>query len=86
MARDFARGLIGANVERRFFGPTPIPFTGRVYKVLERGGAPAVRVEVSGVSAYAGASRFEIHANDPLALGFTLPDRFAEVRAAANLS
>lgn len=82
MARDRARGLIGAE-ERRFFGPTGVGFTGQVLGPAE---APegAVRVRVSGLSHYCGTATFEIDPGDRLGGGFDLPRSFREVATSAD--
>lgn len=76
LARDHALGLIAPGVERRFFGPTGIPFSGSVIELLDAPVSGAARARVSGRSACSGTAVFEIHADDPLGLGFTLPARF----------
>lgn len=78
MARDCARGLIAPHVERRFFGPTGIPFSASVIERLDRPVDGAVRVRVAGQSAYSGTATFDIHADDPLGFGFTLPGNYRE--------
>lgn len=80
MARDFARGLIGKGQKRRFYGPTPVPFAAEIAAEVTGGRDRSVRVRVSGTSAYAGSARFQIHADDPLAWGFSLPDRYADLK------
>lgn len=83
MARDHARGLVAAGVERRIFGPTGIPFSAAVVEQLDGPVEGAVRVRVSGQSAYSGTASFEIHPDDPLGFGFTLPDNYAAARSRA---
>jgi trans-L-3-hydroxyproline dehydratase len=80
LAADHALGRIGMDVERRFFGPTGIPFTGKVVERLAAPAPDAVRVRVSGRSAHSGTAIFEIHPDDPLSLGFTLPSHFEACR------
>jgi trans-L-3-hydroxyproline dehydratase len=81
MARDHARGLVSPGVERRMFGPTGIPFSAVVVDRLDGPVEGAVRVRVSGHSAYSGTASFEIYPDDPLGFGFTLPGSYAEARA-----
>ena len=76
MARDYARGLIGSGVERRFFGPTGVPFDARIIETVPGSVADAVRVRVGGHSAYCGTATFEIDPDDVLGLGFTLPRNY----------
>ena len=76
LARDHALGHIALGVERRFFGPTGLPFAGSVIEPLNGPTPGAVRVRVSGRSAYCGTAIFEIHPDDPLASGFALPPHF----------
>jgi proline racemase len=76
MARDHARGLIAGNVERRFMGPTGLPFTARVTKVE----GDMVRVRVAGRSAFSGTATFEIDPEDPLGYGFELPKNYGALR------
>lgn len=83
LARDFARGLVKKDEERVFFGPTPVPFRASVAEILGTSANPAVRVRVSGSSSFIGSSRFEIHEDDPLAMGFSLPATFADLRTKA---
>ena len=82
MARDHARGLIGAGVERCFYGPTGLPFTGRI---LLDDALPAgqIRVEVGGSASFTARTTFEIAADDPLGFGFALPKRLSELRRGA---
>jgi trans-L-3-hydroxyproline dehydratase len=78
MARDYARGLIGPEVERRFHGPSGLPFTGKIVRddALSAG---QVRVEVGGSASIIGRSTFEIAPDDPLGFGFTLPKRISDL-------
>ena len=76
MARDHARGLIGPGVERRFMGPTGLPFLARITRVE----GDSVRVRVAGQSAFSGTATFEIDADDPLGYGFTLPTNYGALR------
>lgn len=82
MARDHARGLVKAGETRDFFGPTGIGFSGRVTRAEETPVPAAVRVRVSGRSHYCGTATYEIDPEDVLGRGFTLPDRFAQLRPA----
>lgn len=80
MARDHARGSIQANVSRRFFGPTGIPFTAAIIDdtitpTLSRG----VVVRVEGSAFISGTSVFTLDVNDPFAYGFSLPKLFSEL-------
>ncbi len=83
MARDHARGLIGMGVERRFIGVGGMPFAAQVVENVDEP-AGAVRVRVGGESAFAGTATFELHADDPMRYGFSLPASFAEVAAARD--
>jgi proline racemase len=83
MARDHARGLISTGVERRFFGPTGIPFDASIIERLDAPFAHAIRARVSGYSAYTGTATFEIHLDDPLGFGFALPKFLNTISAAA---
>jgi proline racemase len=73
MARDYARGLIMAERERTFYGPTGIPFQASVIASTDGPVAAAVTVRVSGTSAFSGRSTFVIEKDDPLGHGFALP-------------
>jgi trans-L-3-hydroxyproline dehydratase len=84
MARDHARGLIAPGAERRFFGPTGIPFTGSVASRIGGPANEAVTVRVSGTSAYAGRSVFVVEDGDPLAHGFTLPRAYGDLARAGR--
>src|SRR5262249_17166331 len=80
MARDHARGSIQANVLRRFFGPTGIPFTATIIddtitSPLGRG----IVVRVEGSAFISGTSVFKLDVNDPFAYGFSLPNVFREL-------
>ncbi|HRJ70140.1 MAG TPA: proline racemase family protein [Beijerinckiaceae bacterium] len=86
MARDHARGLIAPGVKREFYGPTPVPFSAEIASTVNGGRDGAVRVRVSGTSAYCGSARFELHADDPLAWGFLLPETYGDLRAATPSS
>ncbi len=77
MARDHARGLIGIGVERRFMGPTGLPFHARITRSAE----DTVRVRVAGRSAFSGTATFEIDPDDPLGCGFVLPPSYAALRS-----
>ncbi len=80
LARDHARGLIGEGAERRFFGPTGLPFIGRVIGPAGGGIAGAVRVEVAGTSFFTGTARFTVEPDDPLGHGFALPARYGDLQ------
>jgi proline racemase len=73
MARDYARGLIMAERERTFYGPTGMPFGASVIASTDGPVAAAVTVRVSGTSAFSGRSTFVIEKDDPLGHGFALP-------------
>jgi len=80
MVRDHARGSIQANVLRRFFGPTGIPFTATIIddtitSPLGRG----IVVRVEGSAFISGTSVFKLDVNDPFAYGFSLPNVFREL-------
>jgi trans-L-3-hydroxyproline dehydratase len=79
MARDHARGLIGAGPERTFFGPTGIPFRASVTGRVDGPVPDAVTVRVSGTSAFSGRSSFVVESGDPLAHGFSLPRAYGEL-------
>ena len=79
MARDFARGRVAPGQERTFYGPTPVPFTAVITGEVASGREGAVRVRVSGTAAYTGSARFEIHADDPLGWGFSLPATYGDL-------
>jgi proline racemase len=79
MARDFARGAIETGVSRKFFGPTPVPFEAVVTGPAGRSIESAVTVRVSGSASYLGRSTYISEKNDPLTLGFTLPETYAEL-------
>ena len=79
MALDHAKGLIATGERRSFRSITGGTFTGRVLGPAEGQGLGAVTVEVGGRSHLAGEGRFVIEADDPLACGFALPKRFAEI-------
>lgn len=76
MARDHARGLIAPGVDRQFTGPTGVPFRARLIGKAGAGDGAQVRVTVSGFSAFSGSAAFDLHADDPLGNGFTLPSHF----------
>lgn len=80
MARDHARGLMAAGVERRFFGPTGVPFDASVLPGSESASSESVRVRVCGNSAFSGTATFEIHPDDSLGYGFTLPSHYGSLR------
>jgi trans-L-3-hydroxyproline dehydratase len=82
LARDRARGLIGEGVLRRFFGPSGLPFDGRVLGPAVAAIPGAVRVEVSGTSSFTGTARFSMEPDDPLGHGFALPSRFGDLASA----
>jgi trans-L-3-hydroxyproline dehydratase len=77
LARDHARGLIGAGAERCFYGPTPVPFRASLASTRSDG---SVTVRVSSQSAFSGRATFEIHSDDPLAYGFSLPPSYGVLR------
>ena len=77
LARDHARGLITGGTERQFYGPTPVPFLASVASTSSDG---SVTVSVSGQSAFSGKATFEIHSDDPLAYGFSLPPDYGALR------
>ena len=79
MARDHARGLIGARQERTFHGPTGIPFRASVKSAVDGPAPESVTVRVSGISAFSGRSTFVIEPADPLAHGFALPRAYGEL-------
>ena len=81
MARDWARGLIKPGIERSIMGPTGIPFRGTV--ISQETGNSAVRVRVAGTSAYSGTAIFDIYPDDPLGLGFNLPESYGALRKGA---
>ena len=74
--------MIGAGGERCFYGPTGLPFTGRI---LLDDALPAgqIRVEVGGSASFTARTTFEIAADDPLGFGFALPKRLSELRRGA---
>ena len=76
MARDHGRGLIGKDIERRFMGPTGLPFQARITQVK----GDTVRVRVAGQSAFSGTATFEIDPDDPLGHGFVLPPNYGALR------
>jgi len=76
MARDHARGLIGTGADRRFMGPTGLPFQARITQAQ----GDTVRVRVAGQSAFSGTATFEIDPDDPLGCGFVLPPSYAALR------
>jgi trans-L-3-hydroxyproline dehydratase len=78
MARDHARGLIASGTERRFYGPTGIPFDASILGRVD--GLDAVTVRVSGTSAFTGRLIFVIETDDPLAHGFALPRACSDLR------
>jgi trans-L-3-hydroxyproline dehydratase len=79
MARDHARGLIDAGVERSFYGPTGLPFTGKVI-VDDTLPPQQVRVEVGGQASFIAQATFEIAPDDPLRHGFALPGRLRDLK------
>jgi len=79
MARDYARGLIMAERERTFYGPTGIPFQASVIASTDGPVPAAVTVRVSGTSAFSGRSTFVIEKDDPLGHGFALPLSFNDL-------
>jgi len=76
MARDHARGLVGEGAERRFMGPTGLPFHARITQVKDG----TVRVRVAGQSAFSGTATFRIDPDDPLGHGFVLPATYGALR------
>jgi proline racemase len=77
MARDHARGLAPVGKERLFYGPTGIPFQATVVGAGDERFPAAIRVRVSGTSAFSGRSVFLIEPNDRLGHGFVLPKAFS---------
>lgn len=87
MARDCARGALGPNVRRRFFGPTGIPFTASIMDetIASVHGRGAI-VRVEGSSSVSGKSVFRLDPDDPLTYGFSLPKTYQELLGRSSIS
>lgn len=80
MALDHAKGYLRPGQERFFRSITGGTFSGRI--IGAAAGYPAegaVTVEIGGIGYVAGEGTFVIEEDDPLGLGFALPERFAEI-------
>lgn len=80
VALDFAKGLVGLGVQRRFFGISGHAFTGEGLHPLDYHGKSAVTVKVGGRGFYMGEGTFVIEDEDALGHGFALPQRFGDLR------
>jgi len=80
MARDWARGLIGAGARREIIGPTGIGFRAALAEPVAGPTGPAIRVRVAGNAAYCGTATFDIDPQDPLGCGFVLPENYDALR------
>jgi trans-L-3-hydroxyproline dehydratase len=78
LARDHARGLIGAGVKRVFKGPSGVGFTGEILSEVAILGLeqPGVIARVAGAAHFTGDARFVIEPEDALGAGFLLPKTF----------
>ncbi len=74
LAVDAARGLVRPGEQRRFAGPTGVPFTGEVIAEQRLADRRAFRVRVSGSAFYSGSATFTVEADDTLQDGFDLAD------------
>jgi trans-L-3-hydroxyproline dehydratase len=72
LAVDATRGLVGVGEQRRFAGPTGVPFTGEVIAAQRVGDRRAFRVRVAGRAFYSGSATFTVEAGDTLQDGFDL--------------
>ncbi|HEY3846417.1 MAG TPA: proline racemase family protein [Acetobacteraceae bacterium] len=68
------RGLVRPGEQRRFAGPTGVPFTGEVIAEHYVADMRAFRVRVSGSAFYSGSATFVVEAGDTLRDGFDLGD------------
>lgn len=84
MARDFARGTVGAGVARKFYGPTPVPFEATVMGPAAGSVKDAVIIRVAGSASFLGRSTYVIDDADPLTHGFTLPATYGELAGKAR--
>jgi proline racemase len=75
LAVDATRGLVRPGAQRRFAGPTGVPFTGEIVAEQDLAGLRAFRVRVSGSAFYSASATFTVEAGDTLRDGFDLaPD------------
>jgi trans-L-3-hydroxyproline dehydratase len=79
MARDYARGLVQLGTSRRFFGPTPAPFTGSIVRKTDDD-AHAVVVRVEGSAFFTGRGTVIMDEEDPLTHGFVLPKNYGALQ------
>jgi trans-L-3-hydroxyproline dehydratase len=74
LAVDAARGQVRPGEQRRFAGPTGVPFTGEVIAEQRLADRRAFRVRVSGSAFYSGSATFTVEPDDTLPDGFDLAD------------
>ncbi len=74
LAVDAIRGLVRPGEQRRFAGPTGVPFTGEIVAEQYLGDMQAFRVRVAGSAFYSGSATFIVEAGDRLQDGFGLDD------------
>ena len=72
LAVDGTRGLVRLGEQRRFAGPTGVPFTGEVVAEQHLADMPVFRVRVSGSAFYSGSATFTVEPDDTLRDGFDL--------------
>lgn len=72
LAVDAARGLAQPGEERRFAGPTDVPFIGSIIGTASAAWVRGVRVRVEGRAFYGGEATFVVEDDDALRDGFTL--------------
>ena len=74
LAVDAARGQVRPGEQRRFAGPTGVPFTGEVIAEQRLADRRAFRVRVSGSAFYSSSATFTVEPDDTLPDGFDLAD------------